>query len=120
MSDNPYGVSLLRNPKTQTPSKDEGQSGSFTARIHDLESANRELHDELDTVRTTLEEVTVERQDLEARIRDLESELERTQSQNYSMKGDLTRTANILSNALQVLQTHQETREGRVLSRAPE
>lgn len=83
-------------------------NSSFTSRIRDLESANSELHDELDCLRTTLEESKSEREDLQVRISDLENEIETMRSQNRSMKGDLTRTANVLSNALQLLQVYQE------------
>ncbi|KAJ5471987.1 hypothetical protein N7539_008556, partial [Penicillium diatomitis] len=93
---------------SQTLNRDQEVNSSFTSRIRDLESANSELHDELDCLRTTLEESKSEREDLQVRISDLENEIETMRSQNRSMKGDLTRTANVLSNALQLLQVYQE------------
>lgn len=104
MSVSTLAILLLTDSESQTLSRDQEVNGSFTSRIRDLESANSELHDELDCLRMTLEESKSEREDLQVRISDLENEIETMRSQNRSMKGDLTRTAHVLPNALHLLQ----------------
>ncbi|KAJ5365294.1 hypothetical protein N7517_008180 [Penicillium concentricum] len=73
----PRGLHSAENIcKTRPARSDEKDSGSFTAKIRELECANHEMSDELDLTRIHLEESSGQNRELQAKVRQLQYELE--------------------------------------------
>jgi acyl-CoA synthetase (AMP-forming)/AMP-acid ligase II len=70
---------------------DEIESGSFTAKIRDLERANREMSDELDRTRMHLEDSLGVKNEMQAEILRLQDELSDVSSRASHLEDDLVR-----------------------------
>ncbi|CAG8231427.1 unnamed protein product [Penicillium salamii] len=90
---------------------DEIESGSFTAKIRELECANRELSGELDRTRMHLENSLSKKNEMQAEILRLQDELDGVSSRASHLEDELVRVTRGIREAMQVLQVHQ-TQEG--------
>lgn len=101
----------LAKKEMQSAWSDERESGSFTAKIRDLECANREMSSELDRTRMHLEDSLRKKNELHAETLRLQDELGGISSRAGHLEDELVRVTRRISEAMQVLQAHQ-TQEG--------
>ncbi|CAI7611034.1 unnamed protein product [Penicillium viridicatum] len=86
---------------------DEEQSGSFTAKIRELESVNHGMKHELDRTSIHLQESLDENRTLHAKIRRLQGELDSSSSRATHLEDELVRVTNGITKAMQALQDHR-------------
>ncbi|KAJ5230974.1 hypothetical protein N7489_011682 [Penicillium chrysogenum] len=87
--------------------REEEQSGSFTAKIRELEGVNHEMKNELDRTSIHLRESLDENRTLHEKIRRLQGELDSSSSRATHLEDELVRLTNGITKAMQVLQDHQ-------------
>ncbi|OQE52227.1 hypothetical protein PENNAL_c0492G03197 [Penicillium nalgiovense] len=97
--------------KTPPARSDKKESGSFTAKIRELECANREMSGELDRTRMHLKDFLREKNEMQAEILRLQGELGGVSSRASHLEDELVRVTRGIREAMQVLEVHQ-TREG--------
>ncbi|KAJ6022344.1 hypothetical protein N7499_002891 [Penicillium canescens] len=86
---------------------DEEESGSFTAKIRELECANHRMKNELGRISIHLQESLDENRTLHAKIRRLQDELDSSSSRATHLEDELVRVTKGITEAMQVLQDHQ-------------
>ncbi|OQD91563.1 hypothetical protein PENVUL_c276G07512 [Penicillium vulpinum] len=86
---------------------DQEESGSFTAKIHELKCANHVLKDELDRTTIHLQGSLGENRILQANIRRLQDELDSSSSRATYLEDELVRIGSGITEAMQVLQEYQ-------------
>ncbi|KAJ5288035.1 hypothetical protein N7478_003721 [Penicillium angulare] len=99
------------SPGQQTP-KGSRDSGSFTAKIHDLESAKRDLRLDLDRTRADLEECSGKNSSLQDRIDELQNEITTAVSRAVQLESDLARTRKCIAITIELLQAHDRQDAG--------
>ncbi|KAJ6018424.1 hypothetical protein N7499_002845 [Penicillium canescens] len=92
---------------------DEEESGSFTAKIRELECANHRMKNELGRSSIHLQESLDENRTLHAKIRRLQDELDSSSSRATHLEDELVRATNGITEAMQVLQDHQTQERSR-------
>ncbi|CAG8278537.1 unnamed protein product, partial [Penicillium olsonii] len=97
----------LAKEKTLSAQSDERESGSFTAKIRELEFANRELSGELDRTRMHVEDSLSEKNKMQVEILRLQDELGGVSSRASHLENELDRVTRGIREAMHVLQVHQ-------------
>ncbi|KAK9847350.1 hypothetical protein MYU51_019563 [Penicillium brevicompactum] len=101
----------LPEKETRPTGSDEKESGSFTAKIRELECANREMSSELDRTRMHLEDSLRKKNELHAETLRLQDELGGISSRAGHLEDELVRVTGGIGNAIRVLQVYQ-TQDG--------
>ncbi|KAJ6175293.1 hypothetical protein N7485_005098 [Penicillium canescens] len=110
-----YPVQQMTSPTQPSgPARtDEEESGSFTAKIRELECANHRMKNELGRSSIHLQESLDENRTLHAKIRRLQDELDSSSSRATHLEDELVRATNGITEAMQVLQDHQTQERSR-------
>ncbi|CAG8074424.1 unnamed protein product [Penicillium salamii] len=104
----------LAKEETRLARSDEVGSGSFTAKIRELECANCEMSGELDRTRMHLKDSLSERNEMQAEILRLQDELGGVSSRAGHLEDELVRVTRGIGKAMRVLQVYQ-TQDGSAL-----
>ncbi|OQD77405.1 hypothetical protein PENANT_c106G08603 [Penicillium antarcticum] len=89
------------------PTRSDEESGSFTAKIRELECANQKMKDELDRSSIHLQESLDEDCTLHAKLRRLQDELDNNSSRATYLEDEMVRVTNGITKAMQILQDDQ-------------
>ncbi|KAJ5500625.1 hypothetical protein N7453_009728 [Penicillium expansum] len=87
------GLYSAEDRRKMRPACSEKESGSFTAKIRELEYANHDISGELDRTRIYLEESLGENRELQAKVRRLQDELEYNSSRASHLENELVHQA---------------------------